>query len=111
MPNPCVDTDEPLVGATVYLYGSRGALVDEGTTDEDGYYEFTGLPHGRYYVEVETIECPSFAPSSHPTESSSPSSAPSVSSQPSTLHSSSPSLLPSMVVSILNNIYVFTCSS
>jgi hypothetical protein len=79
--NPCVDIDEPLVGALALLYDSRGRLVDQSNTDEDGYYEFSGLPIGRYFVQVQFEECPLFsrishptdAPSYHPTDSPSPS--------------------------------------
>jgi hypothetical protein len=64
--DPCVDTAEPLVGVTVILHNYMGMPVDETVTDEFGFYEFTGLPLGRYFVIVEYGECPSFLPSFQP---------------------------------------------
>jgi len=76
VPNPCVDIDEPLFGALVLLYDSKGRLVDQSNTDEDGYYEFSGLPIGSYFVQVQFEECPTISRSSHPTDSPSPSTRP-----------------------------------
>ncbi|KAL7536874.1 hypothetical protein ACHAXR_007451 [Thalassiosira sp. AJA248-18] len=100
VPNPCVDTDEPLVDATVTLYGTRGTYIDSTKTGADGYYEFSGLPLGRYSIQIEYVECPSFAPSTSPTVSSSPSFEPSVSLLPTAVHSSKPSYSPSAFPSI-----------
>ena len=42
-----------LPGVTVYLYNASRQLVGEVVTDNEGWYEFTGLPFGRYRVEVD----------------------------------------------------------
>jgi len=65
--DPCVDSAQPLVGVTVVLYNYRAVPVAETVTDEFGYYEFTGLPLGRYFVMVEYEECSSSSPSLQPT--------------------------------------------
>jgi hypothetical protein len=89
VPNPCVDTDEPLIGVVVLLLNYRGALVGQAVTDNDGYYNFSGLPPGRYSVSVQFEECSSFIPSNSPLESLSPSLSPS--SNPSERPSLNPS--------------------
>ncbi|HEY6565867.1 MAG TPA: SdrD B-like domain-containing protein, partial [Pirellulaceae bacterium] len=46
----------PVVGARVLLYDAAGVLVAETVTNQDGEYEFTGLPPGGYRVVEITPE-------------------------------------------------------
>jgi len=96
--DPCADALKPLVGVAVVLYNYRGIAVDEAATDKFGYYEFSGLPIGRYFVRVEYEECPSHLPSFEPNISSFPTKEPI--ETPSTTRSSSyPSYSPSRLSS------------
>ncbi|MBP1907864.1 SdrD B-like domain-containing protein [Methanolobus bombayensis] len=45
------DDEDGMEGVTVKLYTCSGQLVDTKLTDEDGYYEFTDLEAGDYYIE------------------------------------------------------------
>lgn len=40
-----------MVGATVNLYTSDGVLIGSTVTDSNGFYQFTNLPVGDYYVQ------------------------------------------------------------
>ena len=43
----------PIEGATVYLYNAEtNERIDETSTDSTGYYEFSGLPEGQYFVRI-----------------------------------------------------------
>ncbi len=53
--NGIQDYGEPgIAGVKVELYECDGKFIDSTTTDEDGYYEFTGLAPGSYYVKFGT---------------------------------------------------------
>ncbi|WP_149498802.1 SdrD B-like domain-containing protein [Roseiconus lacunae] len=48
------DSDEPgFAGVTVKLYDDGGSVIQTTTTDNNGRYEFTGLPGGDYRVGFE----------------------------------------------------------
>jgi hypothetical protein len=104
VPNPCVGTGEPLVGALVFLYDHRGIFVAQTITDVNGTYMFSGLPLGRYFVEIQQIDCLTVPPSSSPSFTFLPTLFPTTfpsafpSSQPST--STVPSLFPSLTPSL-----------
>jgi len=54
--DPCVGG--PLIGATVRLIGTRNTVVDQATTDSEGYYTFTIPPPGmRYTIQIDYPEC------------------------------------------------------
>ena len=48
-----------IVGVTVQLLSSSGAILDTTTTDCNGYYSFTNLAAGNYKVKVVSSELPS----------------------------------------------------
>ncbi|MGV3244938.1 SdrD B-like domain-containing protein [Staphylococcus sp. 11262D007BW] len=50
------DNEKPIPGVTVTLKDANGVPVNKTTTDDKGYYEFTGLTNGDYTVEFETPE-------------------------------------------------------
>jgi hypothetical protein len=45
------DDESGMEGVTVKLYTCSGQLVDTKFTDENGYYEFTNLDAGDYYIQ------------------------------------------------------------
>ncbi|NPD87731.1 MAG: hypothetical protein HGN29_03360 [Asgard group archaeon] len=45
-------TSDPIEGASVILYEDFMMYISEGITDIDGFFEFTALSDGDYYVEV-----------------------------------------------------------
>lgn len=47
-----------LVNVTVVLYRADGQLVGETTTDVNGFYRFSGLPAGDYYLQVVAPQQP-----------------------------------------------------
>jgi len=57
--DPCHDGDLPLVGAWVVLYDAFRNEIARTVTDADGYYTFTDLPMGRYYVNIHYPRCSS----------------------------------------------------
>ncbi|MGV3274750.1 SdrD B-like domain-containing protein [Staphylococcus sp. 11261D007BR] len=48
--------EKPMSGVTVTLKNNNGEVIGTTTTDDKGYYEFTGLENGDYTVEFETPE-------------------------------------------------------
>jgi len=64
------DTDAPVLGATVRLYGQGGNYLGETTTVSDGTYAFDGLGAGTYYLLAladgmipelyDDVPCPSY---------------------------------------------------
>ena len=54
----CVDPNSPghsgIAGVTIQLFGENGTLIEETTTDQNGFYEFANLRPGTYsVVEVQ----------------------------------------------------------
>ncbi len=45
-------TINPVQGAEVWLYDDVYTNIDSGTTDIDGFYNFTGLSLGLYYIDI-----------------------------------------------------------
>ncbi|MCG3256487.1 MAG: carboxypeptidase regulatory-like domain-containing protein, partial [Candidatus Heimdallarchaeota archaeon] len=45
-------TINPVQGADVWLYDDVYTNIDFGTTDIDGFYNFTGLSLGLYYIDI-----------------------------------------------------------
>ncbi|MGV3274749.1 SdrD B-like domain-containing protein [Staphylococcus sp. 11261D007BR] len=50
------ENEKPIKDVTVILKDKDGNEINRTTTDEKGYYEFTGLENGDYTVEFETPE-------------------------------------------------------
>ncbi len=50
------DNEEPLNDIQVDLYDQTGTVIATTTTNQDGYYEFTDITPGRYYVQVVSDE-------------------------------------------------------
>jgi len=101
VPNPCLGTGGPMVGALVFLYDHRGFFVAQTITDVNGIYMFSGLPLGRYSVEVQQIDCLTVPPSASPSFTSLPT--PFLTTLPSVLPSSPPSIstVPSLFPSLI----------
>ena len=50
------DSKEPMMGVTVLLYSDLSSLpIKTVQTNSNGYYEFTGLCEGDYYIEVDIM--------------------------------------------------------
>ncbi|MEM7537447.1 MAG: SdrD B-like domain-containing protein [Chloroflexota bacterium] len=52
--------EPPLSGVVVNIFDNSGVFTGSVTTDEQGYYLFTGLVTGTYTIQVETATLPSY---------------------------------------------------
>ncbi|WP_240632164.1 DUF7507 domain-containing protein [Methanohalophilus halophilus] len=62
------ETDTGIADVTVNLYTEGGVLVDSTTTNETGYYLFTGLVAGDYFVEFLLPDDYEFSPADQGTD-------------------------------------------